>query len=52
MWQWLSEQWLDIKGNFKFWILLFIGGAVVTGVKIVMRGLGYGSKSSYWGYSR
>jgi hypothetical protein len=41
MWDWLLEQWRDISGNVKFWLLCFVGGAVLTAVKYAVRALDF-----------
>jgi hypothetical protein len=38
-WNWLAKQWQDIRGNFKFWLTLIIGSAMVTAAVAITRGL-------------
>ncbi len=39
MQEWLIKQWHDISGNFKFWILLIVGAAIMSGVTALIHGL-------------
>src|SRR6266568_1057857 len=36
---WLLQQWEDIKGNFKFWLICLIGGLMVAAAVAITRGL-------------
>src|SRR2546428_13850285 len=36
---WLLEQWHDVKGNVKFWILALSGGLALGIVKALVNGL-------------